>query len=262
MPALAAEGILVGAVDDLTEEELRELELALRARDLPGADAARRRARAAVPVHLAACRSASASSSATRSPGEERFARVKVPEGLPRFAPVGERGMLLPLESVIGTLPALALPGHGDPRARRRSGSPATPTSSSRTRPTTCSRPSRPSCEAPFRRSRPARGLASMSRAMLDAARAGAAGPPTSRSIRSTGMLDLARRAAARTRLDRPDLKDEPWVPITQRRLLSPKTTTCSPRSAAARPRSSSTRTTRSRRASRRSCDGGATTQT
>src|SRR5262249_54348221 len=33
--------------------------------------------------------------------GEERFARVKVPELLPRFLGVGERGVFLPLERVI-----------------------------------------------------------------------------------------------------------------------------------------------------------------
>jgi polyphosphate kinase len=33
--------------------------------------------------------------------GEERFARVKVPEGLPRFFPVGSRGRFVPLERVL-----------------------------------------------------------------------------------------------------------------------------------------------------------------
>jgi polyphosphate kinase len=33
--------------------------------------------------------------------GEERFARVKVPELLPRFLPIGSRGLFLPLERVI-----------------------------------------------------------------------------------------------------------------------------------------------------------------
>ena len=33
--------------------------------------------------------------------GEERFARVKVPELLPRFLPIGERGLVFPLERVI-----------------------------------------------------------------------------------------------------------------------------------------------------------------
>ena len=32
---------------------------------------------------------------------EERFARVKVPEGLPRFLPVGRDGRLVPLEQVL-----------------------------------------------------------------------------------------------------------------------------------------------------------------
>ena len=40
--------------------------------------------------------------------GEERFARVKVPELLPRFLPIGRRGLYLPLEQVIAHfLPAL-----------------------------------------------------------------------------------------------------------------------------------------------------------
>ena len=51
--------------------------------------------------------------------GEERFARVKVPETLPRFVEVGERGLLLPLEERDRPLPRLALPGDGDRRARR-----------------------------------------------------------------------------------------------------------------------------------------------
>ena len=79
------EGIPLGRVEDCRDEELDELERPLRARGLPGADAARGRARPAVPVHLRRSRSASASSSRDPETDEERFARVKVPEGLPRF---------------------------------------------------------------------------------------------------------------------------------------------------------------------------------
>ncbi|MBA2461750.1 MAG: polyphosphate kinase 1 [Actinobacteria bacterium] len=43
--------------------------------------------------------------------GEERFARVKVPEGLPRFFPVGSRGCLLPLERVIAHFLDRLFPG-------------------------------------------------------------------------------------------------------------------------------------------------------
>jgi polyphosphate kinase len=42
--------------------------------------------------------------------GEERFARVKVPEGLPRFLPVGEEGSLVPLEATISHFPAWLFP--------------------------------------------------------------------------------------------------------------------------------------------------------
>ena len=49
--------------------------------------------------------------------GEERFARVKVPEGLPRFFPVGDGGPLRAARARPLALPARPLPGHGDPRA-------------------------------------------------------------------------------------------------------------------------------------------------
>src|SRR5262249_58996322 len=41
--------------------------------------------------------------------GEERFARVKVPEGLPRFVELGAK--LLPLEAVIGHFLPMLFPG-------------------------------------------------------------------------------------------------------------------------------------------------------
>ena len=43
--------------------------------------------------------------------GEERFARVKVPGGLPRFFAVGTRGRLLPLENVIAHFLDRLFPG-------------------------------------------------------------------------------------------------------------------------------------------------------
>ena len=77
----------------------------------------------------------------------QTFARVKVPkEMLPRFVPVGDGRTFVPLEDVIAGQPRRAVPGHGDPRPRTSSASPATPTSPSPTRPTTCCRPSRRSC--------------------------------------------------------------------------------------------------------------------
>ena len=65
-PALAAEGIVVGGIEDCTAKELAEAPEALRARDLPDAHAARRRPGPPVPVHLRPLALARASSSPTR----------------------------------------------------------------------------------------------------------------------------------------------------------------------------------------------------
>ena len=80
--------------------------------------------------------------------GEERFARVKVPETLPRYVPVGDRGLLLPVEEVIGPLPARGSSRAWRSRSRPSSVSRATPTSRSPTRPTTSSRRSSSRCAA------------------------------------------------------------------------------------------------------------------
>ena len=53
-PALEAEGIAIVSIEDCSQRELERLRALLRARDLPSADPARGRARAAVSVHLGA----------------------------------------------------------------------------------------------------------------------------------------------------------------------------------------------------------------
>jgi polyphosphate kinase len=99
-PALAQQGILVGRTDDCTEEELAELQTRFD-RDIypvltplavgPGQ-----------PFPYISGLSLSLGL-LVRDPvsGEERFARVKIPEGLARFHPIGERGLRIPLEHVI-----------------------------------------------------------------------------------------------------------------------------------------------------------------
>ena len=89
----------------------------LRARDLPGADAARSRARASRFPYISALSISLGLFVADPETGEERFARVKVPEGLPRFFPVGRSGPLRAARACALALPARALPGDGDPRA-------------------------------------------------------------------------------------------------------------------------------------------------
>ena len=67
------------------------------------------------------------------------------------------------------------------------------------------------------------------------------------------GLLDLADVSQLHG-LDRPDLKYEPWVPYTQRRLAQHEGRRALRRRSRSATSSSSTRTTRSRRASKRSC--------
>ena len=124
-PALAENGIWVGTCADCSEEELAEL-TGLFDRELypvltplavgPGQ-----------PFPYISGLSLSLVMY-VRDPetGEERFARVKVPETLPRYVRVGERGLLLPVEEVIGhclpwLFPGMEIVGAGRlPRHARR----------------------------------------------------------------------------------------------------------------------------------------------
>jgi polyphosphate kinase len=99
-PALADAGIVVADVEDCNRKELQELERRFE-RDIypiltPLAVGPGQPFPYISPLSLSL-------GVFVRSPetGEERFARVKVPELLPRFLAVGERGVFLPLERVI-----------------------------------------------------------------------------------------------------------------------------------------------------------------
>ena len=77
--------------------------------------------------------------------GEERFARVKVPPRLPRFLELPDAQRFVLLEQLIAAKLETLFPGMEGSRTPR-SGSPATPTSSSKTRPKTSWRRSSRSC--------------------------------------------------------------------------------------------------------------------
>jgi polyphosphate kinase len=109
-PALAKEGIVIGSVDDLSKSELMDLE--------------RRFAREVFPVltplgvgpgqPFPFISPLSLSLGVlVRDPNteEERFARLKVPEGLPRFLRSNGTGPLLPLERVIAHFLPWLFPG-------------------------------------------------------------------------------------------------------------------------------------------------------
>ena len=106
-PALDAEGITVGGIEDLGAKELVKLE--------------RRFDREIYPVltplavgpgqpfpYISGLSLSLAIFAEDPDTGDERFARVKIPEGLPRFFDLGARGLYVPLEQIIAHfLPAL-----------------------------------------------------------------------------------------------------------------------------------------------------------
>ena len=239
-----------------TPAELEELARRFERRDLSRADAARRRAGPAVPVHLGRSRSASASSCATPRPGEERFARVKVPEGLPRFLELGERGAAIPLERVIAhflsaLFPQMEIVECAVFRVTRDADFEVSDEADDLLE----------AVELELRRRRfgerrPARGLAMRCRAGCSSgSRPGCgvddgAGLPRPRACSTWPTLDPARGARAA----RPEGRAR-WLGRDADRAspAGERATRSSTRSAAATC-SSTTRTTRSRRRSRRSC--------
>ncbi len=109
-PALAAEGIVVGGIKDCQKKDLKELE--------------RRFEREIYPVltplavgpgqpfpYISGLSLSLAVFVADADTGEERLARVKIPEGLPRFLSVGGDGLFVPLEQVIAHFLPRLFPG-------------------------------------------------------------------------------------------------------------------------------------------------------
>jgi polyphosphate kinase len=109
-PALAAEGIVISRVEDLSEGDQSEL--------------GRRYERDIYPVltplavgpgqpfpYISGLSISLAVFVRDPENGEERFARVKVPEGLPRFLSVGEGDRLVPLEQVLSHFLPSLFPG-------------------------------------------------------------------------------------------------------------------------------------------------------
>ena len=106
-PALASEGITVGGIEDLSSKELEKLE--------------RRFYREIYPVltplavgpgqpfpYISGLSLSLAIFAEDPETGDERFARVKIPEGLRRFFALGRNGLHVPLEQIIAHfLPAL-----------------------------------------------------------------------------------------------------------------------------------------------------------
>jgi polyphosphate kinase len=218
-PALAAEGILVGTVDDATGEELHELEARFVRQIYPVLTPLAVGPGQPFPYISGLSLSLGVN---VRDPdsGEERFARVKVPEALPRFVAIGSRGLVIPLETVIShnldrLFPGMDVPERAAFRITRDGDTEISDDADDLLE----------AVESELRRRRFGAVVrvevsSSISRAMV-------ARLTERLAVRSDvvypihGMLDLG-EVTQLYDLDRPDLKYEPWVAHTQRRFAAP----------------------------------------
>jgi polyphosphate kinase len=149
--------------------------------------------------------------------GEERFARVKVPEVLPRFISVGERQVLVPLEDVIAHFMSWLFPGmeiveQAAFRVTRDADFDVSDEADDLLE----------AVESELRRRRFGDAVrvevsSSMSEAMVQQLKDGL-GVSSEQIYAVDGMLDLADLVRIAD-LDRPDLRFDPWLPVTRSRL-------------------------------------------
>jgi polyphosphate kinase len=151
--------------------------------------------------------------------GDERFARVKVPEGLPRFVAVGSRGVRVPLESAIAhflsrLFPQMEIGECAAFRVTRDADFEVSDEADDLLE----------AVEYELRRRRFGEVVRvevadSMSGRMLDRLRSGLGATPE-QEVRIDGLLDLADLSEVAA-LQRPELHHEPWVPRTHPRFLA-----------------------------------------
>jgi polyphosphate kinase len=218
-PALAREGIRVATVDEADERELAELETVFGREIFPVLTPLAVGPGQPFPYISGLSLSLGVS---VRDPesGEERFARVKVPEILQRFVEVGARGLRIPLEEVIAhhlswLFPEMEITERIAFRVTRDGDTEISDDADDLL----------DAVESELRKRRFGAVVrlevsSSVSRSMLARLedRLGVVGDHV---VAVGGMLDLA-DVDQLYRIDRPDLKYEPWAPYTQRRLASP----------------------------------------
>jgi polyphosphate kinase len=220
-PALAAEGIVVGGIEDCGDKELKQLERHFQREIYPILTPLAVGPGQPFP-YISGLSLSLAVFVSDPETGEERFARVKIPEALPRFLEIGGRGLYVPLEQVIAHFLPTLFPG-------------ATIVERAAFRVTR---------DADFEVSDDAADLLEAVESQLRKRRFGdvvrvevssrasaemveqlarGLGADETQIYRIDSPLDLSelRELAA---LDRPDLKYEPWVPVVSPRLEAAQT--------------------------------------
>jgi polyphosphate kinase len=220
VPALAAEGIVMGTVEDLNESEHGALEAHFVRQIYPVLTPLAVGPGQPFPYISGLSLSLGVT---VRDPdsGEERFARVKVPETLPRFVAIGDSGLMIPLEGVIShhlssVFPGMELTERAAFRVTRDGDTEISDDADDLLE----------AVESELRKRRFGAVVrlevsSSISRAMVARLTERLAVRPDA-VYPVHGLLDL-REVMQLCDLDRPDLKYEPWVPQTQRRLAKPK---------------------------------------
>ncbi|HYA08324.1 MAG TPA: polyphosphate kinase 1 [Gaiellaceae bacterium] len=212
-PALAAERIVVSRVEDLDQAELAELDAHFEREIFPVLTPL-----AVGPGQPFPYISALSISVAlfVRDPesGEERFARVKVPEGLPRFLPIGKAGRLVPLEQVLthylpSLFPGMEILERSLFRVTRDADLEVSDEADDLLE----------AVELELRRAR----FGEVTRLEVSKRMSAQLRERLQQGLRVAdelvypleGIFDLA-DARELTRLDRPDLKNDPWVPVAR----------------------------------------------
>src|SRR6476620_7988757 len=217
-PMLAEQGILVGSIDACTEDELTELTSRFDQEVFPVLTPLAVGPGQPFPYISGLSMSLGVFVREPES-GEDRFARVKVPEVLPRFLPVGSRGLLLPLEETIAHFLSWLFPGmevveHVVFRVTRDADFEVSDEADDLLE----------AVELELRRRRFGDAVrlevaSTASPAMVQRLRDGIS-VSADQVYAIDGMLDLA-DVAQIADLDRPDLRYDPWMPVTRPRLAA-----------------------------------------
>ena len=212
-PALAEEGIVISSVDELEPTERAELDDRFEREIFPVLTPLAVGPGQPFP-YISALSISLGLFVADPETGEERFARVKVPEGLPRFFPVGRRGRFVLLEDVLShylpeLFPGMEILERSLFRVTRDGDLEVADEADDLLE----------AVEVQLRRARFGEVTRlevshSMSAAMREQLQHGLR-VPDDLVYPLVGMLDLADLGEL-SRLDRPDLKNEPWVPVAR----------------------------------------------